>query len=352
MSKAARKKSITIKDVAAASDVSYQTVSRVINNSPNVKDAVRERVKAAIEKLGYEPNMAARRMGGKRSYLILAINDRARTLDNWSVGRGNDWVDQMLYGGMMECEQHRYRMLFELVDTESPAAVKQLAAALSSLRPDGVILTPPHSENQELADLLTANGTPFARIGSAGKTDGINVLMDDRAASFAATKHLIDFGHHRVAFISGSAEYLASTERLDGYRAAMNEAKLQIDQNWEQPGDFSFESGSVAAQKLLTMDQAPTAIIASNDEMAFAVLHQASRLNVSAPESLSVISFDDTPGVRFSVPPLTAIRQPIAAMAKRAVSELINAGGNIGDGIEHFLPFDLVVRNSTGPAKK
>lgn len=352
MSSPLRRKSITIKDVAAAAGVSYQTVSRVINNSPNVKTNVRSKVQQAIDELGYVPNIAARRMGGNRSFLIMAVNDRARTIENWRAGHGNDWVDQMLYGGMMESEQHGYRMLFELVDTDRPAASKQLATALSSLRPDGVILTPPHSENQQLADLLIANGTPFARIGSSGKADGINIAMDDHAAAYEATAHLIKIGHQKIAFISGSAYYLASRSRLGGYRAAMAEAGLTIEEYWEQPGDFSFASGAVAASNLFHADIMPTAIIASNDEMAFAVLHEADKLRISVPEMLSVISFDDTPGVRFTVPPLTAIRQPIAAMARRAAKELIEKNADLRAGEEIILPFDLVIRESTGPVKE
>ena len=340
-------KSTTLKDVAAVCGVSYQTVSRVINDAPNVKIEVRQRVQAAVEELGYVPNLAARRMGGNRSYLILAINDRARTLDNWQVGRGNDWVDQMLYGAMMECEEHGYRMLFELVDTEPRAAAKQLTRALSSLKPDGVILTPPHNENQELADLLAKNGTPFARIGSSRHDDGINVLMDDKAAAKAAADHVIGLGHQRIAFISGSPEYLASILRLEGYREAMTEAGLRIDPAWEQPGDFSFDAGKTAATALLNLEDPPTAIIASNDEMAFAVLHVASGKNIAVPADLSVISFEDTPGVRFSVPPLTAIRQPTAAMSACAARKLIAAKGHLDDGTDHLLAFELIIRETT-----
>lgn len=341
-------KSTTLKDVAAICGVSYQTVSRVINNAPSVKTEVRQRVQAAVEELGYVPNLAARRMGGNRSYLIIAINDRARTLDNWRVGRGNDWVDQMLYGAMMECEEHGYRMLFELVDTETCAATKQLERALSSLKPDGVILTPPHNENQELADLLSRSGTPFARIGSSRHEDGINVLMDDKAAAKAAADHLINLGHRRIAFISGSPEYLASKLRLEGYREAMASEGLSIDPAWEQPGDFSFDAGKTAAKALFNTDNPPTAIIASNDEMAFAVLHVANGKNITVPDQLSVISFEDTPGVRFSVPPLTAIRQPTAAMSAHAARELIAAKGHLAEGADHLLAFELIVRETTG----
>src|SRR4051812_24966201 len=108
-------RNVTIRHVAAEAGVSIQTVSRVMNNGANVSEAVRARVMAAVAKLHYTPNIAARRMGGNKSYLIVALNDRVRTLDNWRSGRGNDWVDQMLFGAMQAAEAHGYHVLFELV---------------------------------------------------------------------------------------------------------------------------------------------------------------------------------------------------------------------------------------------
>lgn len=344
------KQSVTIRDVAADIGVSHQTVSRVINNGPNVKPDMRKLVEDAIERLGYVPNLSARRMRGSRSFLILAINDRQRTYDNWRAGRGNDWVDQMLFGGMTECELQGYHMVFKPIDTQSDLAEKQLSKVITELRPDGVILTPPHSENQDLADLLKADGIAFARLGSGTKCDGINIAMDDCAAAVAATEHLISLGHRKIGFVSGRAEYLASKERLEGFRQAMSQGKLAIDKEWEQPGDFSFASGESAADKLLSLDNRPTAIIASNDEMAFAVLHKANQHGISVPDALSVVSFDDTPGVRFSVPPLTAIRQPIAEMAARAASELMSADAKDLHGLEITLPFKFIIRGTTGSA--
>lgn len=348
----ARPGPITIDHVAKAAGVSRQTVSRVINDGPNVKAEVRERIRTAINDLGYVPNLAARRMGGAKSYLILAINDRQRTLHNWQSGLGNDWVDQMLYGGMLTCEMRGYHLLFELVDTDPVLACKQLDRALSSLRPDGVILTAPHSENADLSALLQRRRTPFGRMGSTGKADGINVFMDDHAAAAAATRHLIDLGHRRIAFISGSADYAASDQRLDGYRDAIRDAGLDASDDYVRHGDFSFESGVAATEALLSLRQAPTAIIAGNDEMAFAVLHVANRHSVDVPGELSVISFDDTPGVRFSVPPLTAIRQPIADMAAKAAELLISATRGEAVSGDYALPFDLIQRSTTAAPRQ
>lgn len=344
---ASRRNSVTIEHVASAAGVSRQTVSRVINDGPNVKPAVRERIQRAIETLGYVPNLSARRMGGARSYLILAINDRQRTIQNWQSGHGNDWVDQMLYGGMLSCEERGYHMLFELVDTDPRLAAKQLERALSALQPDGVMLTPPHTENRDLARVLIERGIPFGRIGAKPVDDGVNIYMDDAAAAAAATDHLLSLGHTRIAFISGSAAYAASDARLEGYCNALANAGHRADDQLVEHGDFSFASGVSAMERLLAPPQRPTAVIASNDEMAFAVLHVASARGLIVPDDLSVISFDDTPGVRFSVPPLTAIRQPIADLAAMLCRELIDAANGESRAGNHILPFELVLRKTT-----
>lgn len=343
-----KRQDITIRHVAAEAGVSLQTVSRVMNNEPNVRGAMRDRVKAAVAKLGYVPSIAARRLAGSRSYLILALNDRDRTLEGWRLGQGSDWVDQMLFGGMLKAAEHNYRLIFELVDTHSSHVEREVQAALSSLRPDGVILTPPHGDNPAITRLLEERGVPFARIGSDEDGAGFAIRMDDGAAARAATEHLIALGHERIGFISGDPEYALSTDRTKGYRAAMRAAGFALDPALEQPGDFGFASGERAGETLLALAAPPTAIVASSDQMTLGVLHVAHRRGVSVPGQLSLVSFDDTPVVKFSVPPLTAITQPIAAMASAAVDLLIRqaAGGEPGRE-RRVIPFALAERGST-----
>lgn len=343
-----RKASVTIEHVAEAAGVSRQTVSRVINNGPNVKLAVRERVEQAIAQLGYVPNLSARRMGGGRSYLILAVNDRQRTLENWQAGRGNDWVDQMLYGGMTECEKHGYHMLFELIDTDTALATQQLNQAITSLRPDGVLLTPPHSDNEALVELLDQRGIPCARVGRQEENGHVNVLMDESGAAAEATRLLLSQGHERIAFVSGSPEYGNSLRRIEGFRAAMQQAGLPLDAGQVIKGDFLFATAAGQIEAVLQSSNPPTAIIADNDEMAFAALHVADRRGLAVPDELAIISFEDTPGVRFSVPPLTAIRQPTAEMIGTACAKLIAMSqGKEGSG-SFIVPYKLVQRATTG----
>ncbi|MEY4159506.1 MAG: putative HTH-type transcriptional repressor ExuR [Pseudomonadota bacterium] len=343
------KSKVTIEDVAKAAGVGRQTVSRVINNGPNVKPALRQRVQSIIEDLGYSPNLSAKRMGGGRSYMILAINDRARTLENWHAGRGNDWVDQMLYGGMSECERHNYHLLFELIDTETQAALSQLSSAIGALRPDGVILTPPHSENEALVALLDKRGVPCARIGYHGDGSHVEVFMDEAKAAREVTEKLLELGHTRIGYIAGSSSYGTSVARIAGFRQAIASSCVSETAGFVSEGDFNFDTAAKAFAETLQQAARPTAIIADNDEMAFAVLHIADREGLRVPNDLSVVSFEDTPGVRFSVPPLSAVRQPTAAMIAKACEVLITAkAGNIPKG-SFELPYTFHERASIGP---
>lgn len=345
----ARRAEITIEDVAEAAGVSRQTVSRVINRGPNVKAAVRERVMEAVERLGYVPNLSARRMGGGRSFLILAINDRQRTLENWRAGRGNDWVDQMLYGGMTECERHGYHMVFELIDTGTADSARQLSSVVAALRPDGVILTPPHCDDASMLAVLAERRIPCARVGHSEGTGCVDVYMDEAGAAAAATRHLLGLGHTRIAYVAGAQNYGNSLRRLEGYRAALAQADLQPDPGLVGSGNFRFDTAEQVIDTMLAGDDPPTAVIADNDEMAFAALHVGNRRGIVVPSGLSIISFEDTPGVRFSVPPLTAIRQPTEGMIARASEKLIEISKG-GEGFGAYqLPFELVIRASTGP---
>jgi LacI family transcriptional regulator len=343
---ARRRQAVTIKHVAADAGVSLQTVSRVINNEANVRPEMKARVQASIDKLGYVPSLAAQRMAGSRSYLILAVNDRDRTIADWRARQGTDWVDQMLLGGMLKCAEHGYRLILELVDTHSGTVERELLVALAALRPDGIILTPPHSDNARIVDCLSGQGVPFVRIGSRQTGAGIPLSMDEEAAACQATQHLIASGHQRIGFIAGSAEYNLSRWRTEGWRSAMAGAGLPT-AGLLAEGDFSYASGEVAARQLLGHANPPTAIIASSGPMTLAALDVARSMGKLVPLDLSLISFDNTPLVHFTRPAITAIDQPIAALAAKAVELILEAqGGKATPQAPSLLPATLVERAS------
>jgi len=336
---ARRRQSVTIKHVAADAGVSLQTVSRVINNEANVRPEMKERVQASIDKLGYVPSIAAQRMSGSRSYLILALNDRERTIADWRAREGSDWIDQMLLGGMLKCAEYGYRLIFELVDTRSDHVERELKGAIAALQPDGVILTPPHGENKLITGLLDKHKIPYVKIG-ARQNGGLSITMGDDKLARMATEYLIGKGHKRVGFIAGSREYVISQWRKEGWLETMQEHGLDTDGLCER-GDFSFDSGVEAARALLERRNRPTAIIAGNDQMAMATNRVAHEMGLKVPGDLSIVSFDNTPVVRFVQPPLTAIDQPIAETVSRAVELLITAQRG-----EELPPMPVVVEGS------
>ena len=343
---ARRRQAVTIKHVAADTGVSLQTVSRVINKEPGVRPETAARVQEAIDRLGYVPSIAAQRMGGSRSYLIVALNDRERTIADWRARLGTDWDDQMLLGGMLTCATYGYRMIVELVDTHSDHIERELMAAIAALQPDGVILTPPHSENPLIADLLEAQRISFARIGSRRAGAGFALTMDDERAARIATEHLIALGHTRIGNIAGPPDYELSAWRTDGWRVAMAAAGLA--DVLLTRGDFGYASGREAAIALLDAADPATAIIASNDQMALATLETCRERRIAVPRDLSLISFDNTPIVRFTHPPLTAVDQPIADLAARAVGLIIaELAGRDSPGQPIIVPAKLELRQST-----
>jgi LacI family transcriptional regulator len=342
---------VTIRHVAQEAKVSLQTVSRVLNNEPGVSDKLKARVNDAIKFLNYVPSLAAQRMRGAHSYLILALNDRYRTIEGWRMRIGTDWVDQMLLGGMLKCADHGYRLLIELVDTHSDHVEREILSALSSLRPDGVILTPPHSDNPIIIELLTRMDICFARIGSRQSGNGILLYMDETKAASMATENLLGLGHVRIAFVGGSREYSLSHDRHRGWKETMDRAGF-YDDNLFVEGDFSYASGEIAAQKLLNRPLPPSAIIANNDQIALAILKTANSMGIEIPNELSLISFDNSPVMQFTQPQLSAIDQPIAAITSQAVEQIIMAkkSGIMPENDFVFLPI-LIERGSTRSLK-
>jgi LacI family transcriptional regulator len=343
---------VTIYDVAERAGVSIKSVSRVLNGKANVTDGLRQKVEEAADALGYRPSLSARGLAGARSYLIAALVDAELTIEHWRSGRGNDYLSRMELGALMECRQAGCHLLIELVDVGSATLEREILALVSSLRPDGLILTPPVSDCAVVLDALDRRGTPYVRLGAeTAPSRGRRVYMDDRRAAFDMTVHLARLGHRDIGFIVGSPRYSASRARLEGFHAAMQQQGLQVRDEWVADGDFTFLSGLASGARILSSDRRPTAIFASNDDMAFGVIQAAARLGLSAPHDLSVAGFDDAPGALFSVPQLTTVRQPVAEMAEAAARMLIAQAEESVDDTARVreVAYALISRDSTAP---
>jgi LacI family transcriptional regulator len=332
---------VTINDVAALAGVSTKTVSRVLNREPHVRPEVRDRVAEAVRRLNYQPNVAARALAGSRAYLL------GLCYDNPSPG----YVSAVQVGALSACREAGYHLLVEQVDSAGQGAASQVEALLNAVKMDGLILSPPVCDNAAVLDLLERKGVPYVRIAPAGQFErGPFVHMDDRKAAYDVTAHLQALGHRRIGFVRGHADHSATPLRHQGFLDAMRDAGLPVRPEWVVSGAFSFRSGVGAGERLLSLPDRPTAIFASNDDMALGVMAAANRLGLSLPDDLSVAGFDDSPIAQVVWPQLTTIRQPVEAMARAAAGILVEGQGRRQQPAARLLDFELVVRGSTGPA--
>lgn len=340
----------TIYEVASKANVSIKTVSRVLNGEPNVRPKVHERVLEAVAELGYRPKMSARGLAGGRSFTLVTFLDEALTMGHWRIGRSNPYVERLQFAGMLQCRESGYHLLVELLNRHAPNVEQLIQSTLAALNPDGVILTPPISEDAHVIAILERLGAPFARLSAAPcEAACLSVTMDERGAAAEATDYLLDLGHTRIGFISAGAGFASSALREEGYRAALCARGVAPDPALIAAGDYTFESGETAAARLLQLPAPPTAIFAGNDEMALGVMHEASRRGLATPRDLSVVGFDDFPSARYSIPPLTTVRQPVGEMAALAAQRLIEraAQRTAAMRVERaIVPHALIVRGS------
>lgn len=340
-----RRSAVTVHDVAREAGVSSMTVSRVVNGT-KVREPLRARVQAAIERLNYVPNVAARaaRSGSVRIGVLFS-NPRSSNLGDF------------LMGAFQQSGRDGSQLVIEPVATHPKAtdAVRKLVA----IGVDGMILPPPLCDSLEALDILWQAQIPALSFATADpRSHSSAVLIDDFEGARAMVRHLIGLGHRDIAFIRGDQRHSPALRREEGFRAAIAEAGLQLDPARLVAGDFSYRSGLDAGRALLDVapGKRPTAIFASNDDMAAAVTAVALGLGVSIPGELSVAGFDDTPIASLLWPQLTTIRQPIAEMAATAVdilSDYLKQRRNSPTPPikHHVAPFELKERGSTGPVR-
>jgi len=304
----------TINDVARIAGVSKKTVSRVINRSPLLNDDTRKKVEDVIGQLGYVPNPQARALALRRNFLVGLVHDNpnAQTVMN---------VQQ----GMLEAiHDSEFEMVVRPVDRGSATMLEDLRLFLERQRLFGVLLMPPISENDAVAKLCSNLGCRYVRMGSAElDTPEHMVASNDREAVHEATQYLIAQGHRRIGLVAGPHGFRSARERRLGFEDAMRDAGISLPRSMIAEGNYTFESGLIAAERLLDVVPRPTAIFSSNDEMAAGVIHAACQRGLVVPRDLSVIGFDDTPIAAHMWPPLTTVRWPIASMARSAALKLI-----------------------------
>jgi LacI family transcriptional regulator len=336
------KRSTTIDDVAKAAGVARVTVSRVLNNGANVRSETRERVRQAVETLGYSVNQQARALAsgsGRQVMLIHAHSPEREPNSYYHAG--------LELGALRACSALGVDLITRAIDPDGGDSSRLLSLIIDRDRPTGIILSPPLSDDLALLESARQAGIRIVAIsaGEQARQRVSAVGIDELSGGRALGEHLVSLGHRRFGFVKGPPDHRSAALRYDGFLAALRAADAGSEP-WSATGDFTFKSGVEAAEKLLREDGRVTALACANDDMAAGAMFALHRAGLEIPAAMSVTGFDDTPMSEIIWPPLTTVRQPIQYFAERAVRLLFDdqAGGTAHyETVEHR----LVVRQST-----
>jgi LacI family repressor for deo operon, udp, cdd, tsx, nupC, and nupG len=331
---------VTIREVAARAGVSHQTVSRVINDSERVNPETRARVEAAIQELGFQPNAIARFMA----------QGRTRTFACFSPNLTDYTFAAIIDGAETEARRHGYFLMSASAPDEAAFStlVKQL---VTSHRTEGLLIINPYADSRHR---LLPKNVPVVFAGARPRTESAeSVSLDDEAAGEAATQHLINLGHQRIALLSGPLIEDCSQDRLTGYRAALAKAGFPFNPELILEGDWSASSGYRAAQSLMERGLPFTALFAENDRMAIGAIRALREGGRRVPEDISVIGFDDMPLASYFDPPLTTVRQDLFTMGREAAQLLMRAVEQPDHSNQHLrMSGEIIIRSSTASRRE
>jgi LacI family transcriptional regulator len=338
MTSAARRP-VTLQDIAERAGVSKQTVSRVANGSALVGAATRARIEAMIAEADYHPDPQAQALARGRSGQVALVYENPNPQHILTIQQG-------LLEGLDEAG---LCLILHPCRQGSPTFLADLEAFVLRQKLAGVVLPPPLSEDEAIAERLRQIGCPYVRMAAVPLDAPAQVVVGhDRLGARAAMRHIVGLGHTRIGFVAGPDGFRSSAERRAGVLEALGERGLMLDPALEAPGGYTFESGIAAGRRLLerSAGQRPTAIFAANDEMAAGVLRVAQELGLAVPAELTLVGFDDFDIATRVWPPLTTVRTPTREAARIAACKLHPDAA--GRRFAEVAP-KLIVRASSGP---
>ncbi|HEX3919518.1 MAG TPA: LacI family DNA-binding transcriptional regulator [Caulobacteraceae bacterium] len=328
-------------DIARLAEVSKKTVSRVINESPFVKEDTRQKVSAIMRELSYEPDPQARGLAFRRSFLVGFIYNNPNP--QYVVNAQQGILDGLKGSGL--------ELAVRPCDRDSDTFLEEMRGFVQRQKLFGVILFPSVSEDERLAELLQGLDCPYVRVASVELDDAESMLVtNDAVGGSEAARHLADLGHRRVGHITGPLTFRSAHERRRGFAEGLAERGIVLDEAWVKQAGYTFESGLAAGRELLARTPRPTAIFAGNDEMALGAYQAARDLGLRVPDDVSIIGYDDAPIAARVWPALTTVRLPIRDMGRVAARKLMRQEGVDHDEADETVRPTLVVRASSGPA--
>ncbi|MBB1334256.1 LacI family DNA-binding transcriptional regulator [Pseudoalteromonas sp. SR44-5] len=338
---------VTINDVARLAGVSMKTVSRVINKEPSVRKKTYDTVMDAVKELNYQPNLAARNLAGTSSFTVGLVYDNPNAY----------YVIDMQNGVLSRCKDEGYELVIHPCTYTDANMKDEFITMIKRSRLAGLVLTPPLSEQSSITNLLDELNIHYVRVLSGRPSDDDQdtcIYVNDYKAAYEITTHLLTHGHENIGFICGDKEHKSTSERLEGYKAALADNHKEFDKRFIYDGKYSFESGVEGAKHLLAENNtlAITAILGGNDEMAAGALFASRLMGIAIPEQLSITGFEDSPFSRQTWPKLTTAHQANDVISQHAARLLFTktrgARNQDKDIITSFTP-SIVIRESSGP---
>jgi len=335
---------LTLEDIAKQSGVSRSTVSRVVNNHPNVSEDVRKRVKEVINKTGYQPHAAARTLASQRSWMLGLVLPRSV-----SSFFADPYFPRLTQGIAQACNKYNYTLGLFLISTkEDEEAIFPRVSRKGLL--DGILLQSDQLGDQ-LTDQIIQSKIPLVIIGRPFYNKNVSYIdVDNVNGAFTAVSHLIRLGYQRIGTITGVSTRTVSLDRKEGYIKALTERGRNIDESLIVEGDFTEAGGYYAMQQLLP--NKPDAVFAASDIMAIGAMRAIREAGLRVPEDIALVGFDDLPLATMPEPRLTTIRQPVYQFGVKAVEILLDL---IENGIEPprriIMDTELIIRNSCGASR-
>jgi LacI family transcriptional regulator len=332
------RKKVTIRDVAAAAGVSYQTVSRVLNDKPDVAEETRSRILQVIEELGYQPSAVARSLVFKRT----------RTLGLITADFSDYFFTQVIVGAEAEARQSDY--FFILGSTErNPEDEPEYLRLLTEREVDGILFARPSTEgdSQHLLSLVRAD-VPLVTTNYYIPGEKLTVVdVDNVDGGMQATNHLIEAGHRQIGMITGPPSWRSVKDRTEGHQLALEKAGIVFSQSFVEHGDWSYESGYKAMKRLLAKAPPITALFVQNDRMAIGAMRTLREMGQKIPDDMAIVGYDDIPPAAYCYPPLTTVHQPMVEVGQLGARLLIQIVENPDTERKEVLLKPRLVRRGT-----